>query len=140
MCLLLAKAHKAPNQIVTIYTLWCWIARYGMLIIIESDQGTHFTGVAVWKWAKTMDIQWNYYLSYNPTAAGNIERHNGLLKLKLEQLSDTTIHKAIEIACFEINSRYRLYRRNPTEEAFPDKVLNNPKQTTTNSLSYLARY
>jgi hypothetical protein len=35
--LLLAKAHKAPNQIATIYTFWCWIARYGTPIIIESD-------------------------------------------------------------------------------------------------------
>jgi hypothetical protein len=75
--LLLAKAHKAPNQIATIYTLWYWIARCGTLIIIESDQGTHFTGAVIWKWANTMDIQWNYHLPYNPTAAGNIERHNG---------------------------------------------------------------
>jgi hypothetical protein len=37
MGLLLAKAHNTPNQIVTIYTLWCWIARYGMPIIIKSD-------------------------------------------------------------------------------------------------------
>jgi transposase InsO family protein len=109
--LLLAKAHKAPNQIATIYSLWCWIARYGTLVIIESDQGTHFTGAVIQKWASTMDIQWNYHLPYNPTAAGNIERHNGLLKLKLAHLSDTPIHKALEIACFELNSRYRLYRR-----------------------------
>jgi hypothetical protein len=37
----------------------------------------------------------------------------------------------LEIACFELNSRYRLYRRSPLEEAFPDKVLGNPIETTT---------
>jgi hypothetical protein len=78
-----------------------------------------------------MDIQWNYHLPYNPTAAGNTESHNELLKLKLAHLSDTPIHKALEIACFELNSRYRLYRRSPLEEAFPDKVLGNPVETTT---------
>jgi hypothetical protein len=130
MGLLLAKAPKAPNQIATIYTLWCWIARYGTLITIESDQGTHFTGAVIQKWANTMYIQWNYHLPYNPTTAGNIERHNGLLKLKLAQLSDTLIHKALEIACFELNSRYKLYRRSPLEDAFPDKVLDNPIETT----------
>jgi hypothetical protein len=76
MGLLLSKALKAPNQIATIYTLWCWIARYGTPIIIESDQGTHFTGAVIWEWVNTMDIQWNYNLHYNPTGAGNIERHN----------------------------------------------------------------
>jgi hypothetical protein len=62
MGLLLAKAHKAPNQTDTIYTLWCWIARYGTPIINESDQSTHFTGAVIRKWANIMDIQWNYHL------------------------------------------------------------------------------
>jgi hypothetical protein len=37
----------------------------------------------------------------------------------------------LEIACFELNSRYKLYRRSPFEEAFPDKVLDNLKEITT---------
>jgi hypothetical protein len=62
-----------------------------------------------------MDIQWNFHLLYNPTAAGNIKRYNGLLKLKVAYLSDTPIHKALEVACFELNLRYRLYKRSPPE-------------------------
>jgi hypothetical protein len=37
----------------------------------------------------------------------------------------------LEIACLELNSRYRLYRRCPLEEAFLDKVLGNLKEITT---------
>jgi hypothetical protein len=82
-----------------------------------------------------MDIQCNYHLPYNPTAAGNIERHNGLLKLKLAHLSD----KALEIACFEPNSRNRLYRRSPLEEEFP-KYWTILSKLHSNSPSYLIRY
>jgi hypothetical protein len=42
---------------------------------------------------------WNYHLAYDPQAAGNIERHNGLLKLKLQYLKDLPLSRALEIAC-----------------------------------------
>jgi hypothetical protein len=110
-----------------------------MPIIIESDQGTHFTGAAIQKWA----VLWIYsgIITYFiiPPAAGNIERHNGLLKLKLAHLSDTPILKALEIACFELNSRCRLYRRSPLEEAFP-KYWTILSKLQPSSLSYLTRY
>jgi hypothetical protein len=46
-----------------------------------------------------MDVMWNYHLAYNPQAAGSIERHNGLLKLKLQYLKDLPLSRALEIAC-----------------------------------------
>jgi transposase InsO family protein len=96
---MLAKAHKRPATMATIYTLWCWRARNGHPAIIESDQGTHFISQIVKKWVKKMDVMWNYYLAYNPQAAGNIEGHNGLLKLKLQYLKDQPLSRVLEIAC-----------------------------------------
>jgi transposase InsO family protein len=65
----------------------------------QADQGTHFTGQIVKQWAQEMDVMWNYHLAYNPQAAGSIERHNGLLKLKLQYLKDLPLSRALEIAC-----------------------------------------
>jgi transposase InsO family protein len=96
----------------------------GPLAIIESDQGTHFTSQIVKKWAQEMDVMWNYHLAYNPQAAGNIERHNGLLKLKLQHLKDLPLSTALEIACYELNSRLRLGRPSPFESAFPRPFFN----------------
>jgi hypothetical protein len=47
---MLAKAHKRPDTMATIYTQCCWWA------IIESDQGMHFTSQIVKKWAQEMDV------------------------------------------------------------------------------------
>jgi hypothetical protein len=47
-----------------------------------------------------MDVMWNYHLAHNPEAAGNIERHNGLLKLKLQYLKDQPLSRALEIAYY----------------------------------------
>jgi hypothetical protein len=115
---MLTKAHKRPDAMATIYTLWCWWARFGPLAIIQSDQGTYLTSQIVKKWAQEIDVMWNYHLAYNPQAAGNIERHNGLLKLKLQYLKDQPLSRALEIACYELNSRLRLHRCSPFESAF----------------------
>lgn len=60
-----------------------WATTFGMPKIIKSDQGSHFTARAIKHFAEKCDIQWSYYLLYNPTASGNIERFNGLLKREL---------------------------------------------------------
>jgi hypothetical protein len=67
---------------------------------------------------------WNYHLAYDPQAAGNIERHNGLLKLKLQYLKDLPLSRALEIACYELNSRLRIGRPSPFESAFPRPFFN----------------
>jgi hypothetical protein len=67
---------------------------------------------------------WNHHLAYNPQAAGNTERHNALLKLKLQYLKDLPLSRALEIACYELNSRLRLGRPSPFESAIPRPFFN----------------
>jgi hypothetical protein len=71
-----------------------------------------------------MAIMWNYHLAYNLQAAGNMETHNGLLKLKLQYLKDLPLSRALEIACYELNSRLRIGRTSPFESAFPRPFFN----------------
>jgi hypothetical protein len=71
-----------------------------------------------------MDVMWNYHLAYNPQASGNIERHNGLLKLKLQYLKDLPLSRALEVACYELNSTLSLGRPSPFESAFPRPFFN----------------
>jgi hypothetical protein len=83
-----------------------------------------------------MDVMWNYHLAYNPQAAGNIERHNGLLKLKLQYLKDQPLSRALQVACYELNSGLRLGRRSPFESAFPRPFFNPGVVTQGNKDSY----
>ena len=52
--------------------------------VIKSDQGTHFTGAMIQRWAEENHIEWRFHLPYNPMGAGLIERHNGILKAALK--------------------------------------------------------
>ena len=72
------------NQAYTIKALTRLMASYGTPEVIESDQGTHFTGATVQKWAEDNNIEWRFHLPYNPTGAGLIERYNGILKAALK--------------------------------------------------------
>lgn len=112
----LAKRKTSPTQQAAIYTVWFWIARYGCPIIISSDQGSHFSGQTIQHWSKVADIMCNFHMGYNPTAAGNMERFNGLLKAKVLQLQDIPIKKALEIGCYELNNRPRLNGKPSIEE------------------------
>jgi hypothetical protein len=67
---------------------------------------------------------WNFHLAYNPQAADNIKRHNELWKLKLQYLKDQPLSRALEIACYELNSRLRIGRPSPFESAFPRPLFN----------------
>lgn len=113
----LAKAGPKPDQTLTALTILTWIAQYGTPFIIQSDQGTHFTGKGIQRMARNLGIQWEFHLAYNPTAAGSIERFNGLLKAQLMQYEKEKIHKALLWAIYDLNSRPRLYRKSPLEEA-----------------------
>ena len=64
-------------------------AAYGQPLIIESDQGTHFTGVLVQQLALDLQIDWKFHVAYYPQAAGMIERYNGLLKNGLRAVAAT---------------------------------------------------
>ena len=66
--------------------LECLFAAYGQPQVIESDQGTHFTGHALQQWVQQLRIKWKFHVPYDPTRASMIEKYNGLLKsgLKLD--------------------------------------------------------
>lgn len=93
-----------------------WIANYGTLQIIQSDQGTHFTGKLTQKLARIYDIQWEFHHAYNPTAARAIERLNGLLKLKLTQYNKEPLSKALLLDLIDLNNRPRMNRLSPIAE------------------------
>ena len=57
-----------------------------------------------------------FLLAYNPTAAGSIERFNGLLKVKLIAHKDSPLSEALAKATFELNSRLRINRLSSMEE------------------------
>ena len=84
--LLVAFPACHADQQTTKTGLECLFAAYGQLQVIESDQGTHFTGHVLQGWVQQLGIKWKFHVPYNPTGAGMIEKYNGLLKsgLKLD--------------------------------------------------------
>ena len=85
--LLVAFPTHCADQQVTKRGLERLFAAYGRPQVIESDQGTHFTGQTLQEWIRQLGIKWKSHVPYNPTTAGIIERHNDLLKSGLK--SDT---------------------------------------------------
>lgn len=59
-------------------------APYGVSQIIDSDQRSHFTGTPVKNWAKGNNAEQHFHSLYNPTGAGLIESHSGILKTALQ--------------------------------------------------------
>lgn len=77
---LVAKAYNHATQQNTIETLEILTLYYGTPTQVHSDNGTHFTGKFIGKYAEKHGIQWIYHIPHYPQAAGLIERMNGLLK------------------------------------------------------------
>ena len=59
-------AHRADQQ-TTKRGLECLSAAYGWPQVIESDQGTHFTGHGLQQWVQQLGIKWKFHVPYNPT-------------------------------------------------------------------------
>ena len=66
--LLFAWPCKAAGQCCTLKVLDCLKAMHGHPLIIESDQGTHFTRREVQDWAKRLGIRWVSHVLYHPQA------------------------------------------------------------------------
>ncbi|XP_059120184.1 uncharacterized protein LOC131911818 [Peromyscus eremicus] len=113
----MARESTHPDQNTTILTVWGWCAAYGTPDIIQSDQGTHFTGAKTQRMARNLNIQWDFHRAYTPTAAGAIERWNGMIKKQLEMHKGMPLSLAIKIATYELNTRPRINRKSPIEEA-----------------------
>lgn len=88
--------------------------------IIDSDQGTHFISIKVQSFAAINNIDWNFHLTYNPTAAGIIERYNGLLKSKCNTLlidnKYSDLQSLLNEATFALKNRPRTNRLTPIAE------------------------
>ena len=68
--LLVAFPTRCADQQVTRRGLEHLFAGYGRPQVIESDQGTHFTGHALQEWVQQLGIKWKFHVPHNLTAAG----------------------------------------------------------------------
>ena len=82
----LLQAYPVPkaNQAYTIKALTKLMSAYRTPQVIESDQGTHFTGATIQCWAQDNNIVWRFHLPYNPMGTCLIECYNGILKAALK--------------------------------------------------------
>lgn len=119
----MAKESSHPDQNTTILTIWSWISSYGNPIVIQSDQGTHFTGQKVQRLAQKLNIIWEFHKAYTPTATGAIERWNGLLKIQMLSYKDKPFAMALKMAVYELNNRPRAYRKSPIQEVIEQEPL-----------------
>lgn len=72
----------------------CLIHCNGILYIIASDQGTHYTAKEMWQWAYAHGILWPYHVLHHHEAAGLTEWLNGPLKITLQcQLGGSTLQE-----------------------------------------------
>ena len=74
-------------------------AAYGRPLIIASDQGTHFTGALIQRWARDLQMGWKFPVAHHPQAAGMIERYNGLLQQGLRAAAATPTLRVGRKAC-----------------------------------------
>jgi len=84
-------AYPVPkvNQAYTIKALTKLMAAYKTPQVIESNQGTHCSGAMIKHWAEENNIEWRFYLPYNPMGAGLIKHYDGILKAALKTNSQT---------------------------------------------------
>ena len=82
----LMQAYPVPkaNQAYTVKVLTKLMSAYRIPQVIKGDQGTHFTGAMIQRWAEENNIEWHFHLPYNPTGTGLIERYNSILKAALK--------------------------------------------------------
>ncbi|XP_073421989.1 uncharacterized protein [Dendrobates tinctorius] len=112
---------KAATQWSTERTLEIITQYYGVPLQIQTDNGSHFTGDAIKKYAQDNNIQWVYHIPYYPQAAGLVERMNGLLKSTLRKLNQS-------------DTQYGQWRDNLSEAL---QIINN--RPITNSMTPLMR-
>ena len=72
----LMQAYPVPrvNQAYIIKALTTLMAAYRIPQVIEGNQGIHFIGAMGQHWAEENNIEWRFYLPYNPMGAGLIKR------------------------------------------------------------------
>jgi len=97
------------NQPYTIKVLTKLMSAYRISQVIESDQGTHFTGAMIQRWAEENNLERLFHLPYDPTGAGRKERYSGILKaaLRTDSQSLQGLAKRLYETLRDLNGRPR---------------------------------
>lgn len=81
------------------------IPRYGLIHVIDSDQGPHFTSQIWHSTMRALGIKWDLHTSWSPRSSGRVERINQTFKNCLTKLtSETKMNwvKCLPLALFNI--------------------------------------
>ncbi|XP_051475012.1 protein NYNRIN-like [Apus apus] len=62
------------------------IPRYGVIEVIDSDRGPHFTSKIIKELSECLGIRWDYHTPWHPQSSGRVERLNGEIKTVLTKL------------------------------------------------------
>ncbi|RMC20644.1 hypothetical protein DUI87_01496 [Hirundo rustica rustica] len=106
----------ARNTILGLEKQILW--RHGTPERTESDNGTHFKNRLINTWAREHGIEWVYHIPYHASAAGKVERCNGLLKTTLKALGGGTFknwENNLAKATWLVNTRGSTNRAGPAQ-------------------------
>lgn len=79
-------AARATAQTVTKILLKHIIPWFGLVRVIYSDQGTHFTSKIIKHLSQALGITWEYHTPWHPESSGRVERVNQAIKEQLTKL------------------------------------------------------
>ncbi|CAM4411157.1 unnamed protein product [Lepidochelys kempii] len=82
--------RRAKAKSVVKILLKNFVPRFGILVCINSDRGTHFTGQIVKELYAALQIQHNLHCPHHPQYAGTVKCHSGILKNKLAKICAET--------------------------------------------------
>lgn len=99
---------KATTRTVVKHLLEEVIPRFGMVIAIDSDEGTRFTSKVLKETVEALRIKWEFHTPWHPQSSGRVERMNGLIKAQLTKLMIETRMswvKCLPLALLNIRTR-----------------------------------
>lgn len=99
---------NASAQVVSKSLLEQIIPQYGLIHVIDSDQGPHFTSQVLHSTMEALGIKWNLHTPWRPQSSGRVERINQTLKNCLTKLINETKMNSVRclpLALFNIRVR-----------------------------------
>ncbi|NWR81922.1 TF28 protein, partial [Centropus unirufus] len=86
------------------------IPRYGMMAVVDSDRGPHFTSKIIKETTELLGTKWEYHTPWHPQSSGKVERMNGEIKKHLTKLMiETKMNwvKCLPLALLHIRTQPR---------------------------------
>ncbi|NXX24090.1 YI31B protein, partial [Podargus strigoides] len=86
------------------------IPRYGIVNVIDSDRGPHFSAEVLQQVMKALNVKWELHVPWHPQSSGRVERVNKTLKNVLTKLiEETKLNwvKCLPVALLRIRTRPR---------------------------------